>query len=146
MSELNSNTPPFPVNRLIVDTLLFALLNVPLPIFNSALSVVPQFISIPVISIELSVIPPLPDITTSEHPLPSLLFRMMLKLDRVSDPLVSVNTLLLDEKEVGMERVTAPTLSEGLTSTVYALKDISDASLECVPFSNLRDSKVDPIV
>ena len=90
---------------------------------------------------------PLPEIFTNEHPLPSLLFRLILKLLIVTDPLVSVNTLLLDENELGTERVVVPSLfSNGLISTVYSLKDISDVSLECVPFSNLSESEVDPIV
>ena len=115
-------------------------MKVPLPRLNSAVLVIPQFVSDSVTSIEVSVTAPLPDITTSEHPLPSLWFTLMLKLESVSDTLVSVNHSE-SESIVSLSIPSSFSCSSVLTSTMYSLNGIFDTSLECFPLRNFRDSE-----
>ena len=98
------------------------LVNVPLPRLNRGVLPVPQSSSDPLICREMSVRDPFSVITNIEHPLPKWQASVTLNLEKVTDPLLRENTLLVDENVLGIEYVTVLALDSLMTWTVDAAK------------------------
>ena len=90
----------------------------PLPKSINGRSVVPGDTPLPHICINVNVKLPLAVITTSDFPLPRVCSRDILKEERVSEPVDSVNTSALGLNELVMESEVEEEV-EGVTVTVY---------------------------
>ena len=113
--ESNSNRHPFPTERVMVEMDVSELVNAPDPRLNNGVLYVPHIEFSPVICIDVKVSEPLSVMLKKEHPVPSLVLRVMLKLESVRDPVERVNTSEVLEKELGTENVTVLPLTAGVT-------------------------------